>query len=246
MNNFNGDNYSVQSNSFLNTSQLSPYINPRILYIRRLYFMMTLQLSICLGVSVCVHYFKNLRDFLQNHYYFFIICAVMVLLLMLFGYLAPSRVSGPPINWIYFFTFTAFLSFFLAYFTSIANSKYAVMVLLTANMLFFSLLIYALTTRTELTYYGASLYVIGASFLAMEMYMIMTDAKFMFLLMMTLVLGVFAFYIIYITQTTMQGIKSDFEGQDWIAGSCTIYLEIFFMFLMFAERLGDIITKERN
>lgn len=247
MNNFSEiEGGSTFNSQFLKHSQYSPFINPRILYLRRLYFMISLQLCVCLAVSLCVRFFEDVKKFFVDHHYLFIVCGVLALLMMVFGYLLHNKVSGVPKNWIFFILFTIFFSLFIAYLIAISKSKYSVMGLVTAVMLSISLYLYSLTTKIQLSYHGASLYVLGASFLSLELCLIFTDAEFMFLLLMSLGLGVCAFYVIYATQTTMQGVGLNFEEKDWIVSSCTIYFEVFLITLLFAERLGDIITKERN
>lgn len=97
------------------------------------------------------------------------------------------------------------------------------------DIIYLSLYFYSMTTRVELNYHGATLFVLGAIFFSFELFMIFTRVNFNLLLLLSLLLGVLAFYVIYITQTTVTGVKSRYLNEDWISGTVFVYFEIILM-----------------
>lgn len=229
-----------------NFKEIRPLVNPQVLYLRRLYFMMFLQLFIVGIVCYCTYKFHDLKNFLATHYYFFIICLVACIVLLVLGFFAREKVSNLPVNWIYYLVFTAFLSFVFAYFVAIGNSELALMAFITADVLYGALFVYALTTKETLTYYGAALFTIGSILLSLQIFLMFSKASISFLLLMTLLLGIFGFYVIYSTMTRMTEIIIDYENEDWISGAVLVYLDVFLMTVGFLEKLGELIIKERN
>jgi len=57
---------------------------------------------------------------------------------------------------------------------------------------------------------------------------------------------VWAFYLVYDTQTIVSGAKYEWSRDDWVVGAVLVYMDVFILFLRLCELIRQLIIKERN
>ena len=110
----------------------------------------------------------------------------------------------------------------------------------------FSLFIYVMASKAELTYQGATLFIIGGLMLIFQVFLIFTKANFNSMVFIFFAEIFFAYYIIYDTQTNVSGSNYNWSKDCWISGAVVIYVDIFILFLRLCELMRQLIIRERN
>lgn len=230
-----------------NEKLLIPLVHPRIKFLRKLYFLIFLQLLVCGILTISVYMVEELREELnQIPTYLILIPLGMASVLLLLVFCQRKYVSKLPLNVLVYIVFTCFLAFFFAWITILDSTLIILMFLISACAIAFSLLIYVLTTKTELTYQGASLFVLGAIFLVFQIFILFTEAKVDYLICGVLINIVWGFYLIYDTQTNVSGVKYDWAKDDSFSGAVLIYMDVFVLVLRFCELVRQLVIRERN
>ena len=222
------------------------HVHPRILYIRKLYLMLFIQLLIVSIITFCAWYFSDFKNFLNKYHWILTVSLVLSLILLFFSLFFRKFAAKMPLNWIIYILFTLLISFCFSYAVALGNSDVALMVFVTGAAVCFSLMIYALTTKTELTYQGASLYVLGSILLTFQLFLIFTDVTFTHVIFVCVGEVLFAFYLVFDTMTYVSGSLYKWEKEDSVSGAVVIYLDVFLLFLRLCELLRQLIIKERN
>jgi protein lifeguard len=217
-NNPNPSNPNYERNSRLIDDKVQSL---RIPYLRKLYFMLFLQWLIVGIITFCAWYFADFKSFLASYKWIGAITGSVAIGISLFVLYARRPASRFPLNWIFYLLFTAALALTFAWFVAIGNSDVALMVFISAGAVSLSLFIYALTTKTELSYQGPSLFVLGAILLVFQIFLIFTDIRFDHMIFITMGEIVWSFYLIYDTQTIVSGAKYDWSKDDWVGGKKT-------------------------
>ncbi len=221
--------------------------HPRIKYLRKLYFLIFLQLFICGICTIFVYLFQELQeDISQIPSYLILIPLFLVLIMLLLIFFQRKLVSKTPLNILVFIAFTCFLAFSFAWLTALDETEILLMFLISACSIALSLFLYVLTTKTELTYQGASLFVLGAIFLVFQLFILFTETAIIYLICGLILDVVFGFYLIYDTQTSISGAKHDWEKDDAYSGAALVYIDIAVLVLRFCELVRQLIIRERN
>ena len=226
--------------------EYSPQVHPRILYIRKLYFMLSLQLLLVGIFTSSAYYSSQFKLFLSSHSWIFFVSLGLGVLILFMAFFFREKLKLPVINWIVFIFFTLCLSFNFSYLVSIDKSDLALMVFITTFFVNFSLLIYSLTTKIELTYQGASLFIFASLLFSLQIFLIFTAANFGGMILVLIGELIFSYYLVFDTQTLISGNLYNWDKEDWISGAVVIYIDIFFLFLRLCDLLRQLIFKERN
>ena len=226
---------------------LIPQVHPRIKYLRKLYFLIFLQLLMSGICMICVFFFEELREGVnQIPSYLIMVPLFLVLVILLLIFFQRKLVSKSPLNVLIYIVFTCFLAFSFAWISLLDTTLLIAMFLTSACSIAFSLLIYVLTTKTELTYQGASLFVIGAIFIVFQLFILFSQVQMNYLICALIIEVVWGFYLIYDTQTNVSGSKYDWGKDDAFSGAVLIYIDILVLVLRFCELVRQLIIRERN
>ena len=90
-------------------------INPRIIFLRKLYFMIFLQLFLVGIITYCAFKSQTFNLFLKNNTWFFIVCTIFSILLALITSYKRRLIAKFPLNIISYFLFSLGISFAFAY-----------------------------------------------------------------------------------------------------------------------------------
>lgn len=224
-----------------------PQVHPRIHFLRRLYLLLFFQLLICVIWTFCVYYFEDLHEDLSQSPSYFILLPFFVLIIILILVFSQRELfSKTPLNLFTYIAFTCLLAFSFAWLIVLDSTYILLMLVINACFISFTLLIYVLTTKTELTYQGASLFVLGAIFLVFQGFLLFTTARIDYLICGLIIDVLWGFFMIYDTQTNVSGMKYNWDKDDPFSGAVLIYADIFILFLRLCELIRQVVIRERN
>lgn len=115
-----------------------------------------------------------------------------------------------------------------------------------ASMISFSLTVHTLTTKSELTFQSASLYVVGSCLLVAFLFLVFSNMQLILSHILTFAGIVWGFYIVWENESVVSGTKTEWSKEDYIVGAIAIYLSIITLFLRLADLIRNLITKERQ
>ena len=144
-----------------------------------------------------------------------------------------------PINYILLFVFTACVSWIVGFACAEEDAKTVVEAALLTTGVVLALTLYACTTKTDFTYCGGFLFVLGMTFSIFGL-LIFAWGFEMRLLYCALGVLLFSFYLIYDTQIIVGGKHRTYQmsEDDYILGALVLYLDIINMFLYILEIMG--------
>ena len=150
--------------------------HPRIKYLRKLYFLMTCQFSLILMTTLLfykIEIFSNVFVSLIN----LIIAAIILVLTFLFKRFFVRK----PLNVLSFIFFSFFLIIGLSSLSIYEKTNVWFMIVTSAFFILSSLTVFVLNCKTEMNFYVVSVYILGASFLVLQIFIIFSRIDFDFL-----------------------------------------------------------------
>ena len=138
------------------------------------------------------------------------------------------------------------MAFCFAYGAVSSFSNECFMILVGVWLISASLLIYVLTTKCEITYQGATLFILAAIFLGLEGFLLYSSMSLLSIMIISIAEIIWGFYIIYDTQTIVSGVKYDWNTDDCVSGAIGIYMDVIVLILRLCELIKNLIVKERN
>jgi FtsH-binding integral membrane protein len=158
---------------------------------------------------------------LEQHWFAtFLIPLIIVASQSLIAFFARSVLSKTPINWISYLLFTiGFATLFahlsVTYKETGTRGGYPVVlqdgtwiyfyVLCMASMISFALSVHTLTTKSELTFQSASLYVVGSVLLVAFLFLVFSDMKLILSHILTFAGIIWGFYIVWENESVVSG-----------------------------------------
>jgi hypothetical protein len=107
-----------------------------------------------------------------------------------------------------------------------------------------SLTYYALTTKTDFTMMGASLFIFGMALMLFGLFLSLFQSRLMNILYSVLGVILYGFYLVYDIQLLVGGRDEEFDMDDYVIASIQIYLDVVLLFLKILEILNEIMNKK--
>lgn len=205
---------------------------------------------------------NKIKVWLEGHWFAaFLLPLIIVSVLSLISFFARSILSRGPQNWISYLLFTVAFATLFAYlsvtykevgtrggypYTFQDGTWIYFYVFSMASMISFALSIHTLTTKSELTFQSASLYVVGSVLLVAFLFLVFSDMQLILSHILTFLGVVWGFYIVWENESVVSGTKTEWSKEDYVVGAIAIYLSIFTLFLRLADLIRNLITKERS
>lgn len=209
---------------------------------------------------------------LNNRAWSFIIPLIVVSVLALVAFFKRSAISGSPVNWICYLLFTASFALVFAYLSAsyeypllnesgqqvrVGNSTTGALVfqhgtydylyaIFLASAISLALTVHTFTTKSELTFQSAALYVVGSVLFVSFHYLVFTDISLMINHIVTIAGIVWGFYLVWENESVVSGTKTEWTKEDYVVGAIAVYLSIATLFLRLAELIRQLIVKERS
>ena len=218
----------------------------KVYFLQRLYFWLVIQ-YILIGVTCyCAYKFSDFSNFLKNEISFTIVFFCIGVITLLVTYFGKPKTNKIPLNLVCFILFTAGLAFTFAWIVVKGHPQICLMVFLTTGLIIMALFGSVMTTKSDLTYQSATLFIVGALLLSFNIFMIFTSVSFFLIIFVTLGLSLFAFFLVYATQTNIAGSKRLRTNDDPISGAVLIYIDFFVMIAKTCDLLRQLIIRERS
>lgn len=217
----------------------------RNIFMRKVFALLTTQLLFAFIFVALVNAYVSFDSWVGTYYEVTIGTAVLQALLMFLVYIRRPFFRGAPMNVFLYCLFTMAFSWNLVYIEALDDTPQILMIVTHAILTNFALLIYAFTTRKDLNYLGGTIYIIGSGLVGYELFLIASDIPFMNLVLITLGVIVYGFYLIYGTQYLIVGQSTSAEMEDPIVGSIIVYDDLILIGFRVIEALSRVFKKQR-
>jgi len=225
------------------TKFLDERTTARIVFLRKLYGLLALQFLIGFLVITRVGENSDAQTWVTSRTGLAIGFTVTQVLVAIIVYFARKSFRRAPLNVFVYIVFTGFLAYNLTYWAD-ANQIIQIFVA-SIFILSISLMIYALTTRLDLTFLGGTIYILGSALFSYLGALITTDLAFFVLILTALTIVVIGFYLIYDARFIIVGQSLSSQMEDPFVGSIVIYLDMFFIGFRLIESLGKLFKRSR-
>lgn len=217
----------------------------RNIFLRKVFAILTSQLAFAFVAVALVNAYVSFDSWVETYYEITIATAVLQAFLMFLVYIRRPLFRGTPANVFLFIIFTFLLSWNLVYIESLDSTPQVLMIVSHAILTNFALMIYAFTTKKDLSYLGATIYILGSALVGYELFLIASDIPFMNLAVIALGVVVYGFYLISGTQYLIVGQSSSAEMEDPVVGSVIVYDDILLIAFRLIESLSRVFKKHR-
>ena len=221
-------------------------LHSKIYYLRVLYLLLSIQFLFITFISyLAVEYKEFSKGLASNQFVIYISLFSMFLILLFYIFFRPIG-NSLPYNLVFYTLYSILFAFAGAYICSkINNHQLGFYIFGGFLSIFFALFISTLLTKKELSLRGSSLFVFGAIFIIYEIFLIFSNVKFLNLVWASFTLAVFAFLIIYSTQTDVTRIKSEWTIHNAIGSTISIYLDIILIIIRASELIFQLMFKNK-
>ncbi len=226
--------------------QFIPRTHPRISHLRKLYSLMAFQWTFSIIISILTMKFEEFSEILRENSFILYVSLITTIFLLFFTFFFRSVASQTPLNLLVYFLFTVSIAFCFAYGVIYDETLCFFMVILGGFLINISLLLYVLTTKCEITYQGATLFILAAIFIGLEGFLLYSSMKLVMVLIISFFEVIWGFYVVYDTQTMVSGVKYDWNKDDYVSGAVGVYVDVGVLLLRLSELVKNLIVKERN
>ena len=143
-----------------------------------------------------------------------------------------------PINYIILLIFTLAEGYLVSMACSMSEPETVLMAMLMTVGITVSLVLYAMTTKTDITMLGASLFIFGMAFLLFSVFALFTNNKIVHIILCTAGIILYGFYLVFDIQLIMGGKKYELTHDDYIIAAIMLYIDIIGLFLEILKLLN--------
>lgn len=220
--------------------------HPRISHLRKLYLTLFLQWTLCMVFSNLAINLDDLKDFLLETPLIGIISLIFLVIILMMSFFFRAIAGQFPLNLLLYLFFDVSLAFLFAYGCIADDSNSCFMFLMGMWAVSLSLFIYVLTTKCEITYQGATLFIVAAIFLVLEWFLFYTTTSLSSIFVVSFGIVIAGFYLVYDTQTMVSGVKYDWNKDDYFSGAVGVYMDVLLLGLRLCELVMNLIIRDRN
>lgn len=209
----------------------------RLGFIKKVYGVLSMQLIITILLS-SIAFNKNVKEYLCNNAGYLWISVIFSFVVIIPLICCKSIARKVPVNYILLIMFTIFESVLISYVIASVNDNQSVFIsFILTTVVVIGLTIYACKTNKDFTMLGGLLLVCSVLLILLGILSIIFGG---FLRTLYCVAGVFIFsvYLIYDTQLIMGRYGSEFDSEDYIVASLSLYLDIIQLFLYILELIS--------
>jgi FtsH-binding integral membrane protein len=212
----------------------------RLGFIRKVLGLLAIQLSITVAVCFIALIFPPYKEWLLTGRYTLIAALIGAITVGLTLVCCNEVAREVPTNYILLLVFTICEAYLVSYACVKTSPRVVIMAGALTIAMTISLFIYAVTTDTDFTMAGGTLFVLGAALSLFAIFLFFIKSPFLETLYSVLGVLLYGFYLIYDIQLLVGKGKNRLSYDDYIVGSLQIYIDIIFIFIQLLKLLtGD-------
>jgi FtsH-binding integral membrane protein len=219
---------------------LGERITYKITFLRKVYFLFLFQFAILstvlyLSNGILADAFK----WISIHRKVAIATvSTQIFLLFLISY-ARSHFRNSPINGLVYVLWIALLTYNIAFLSTTQNIvPEATMISITIFLVSLGLLVYALTSKYDLSYVGGAIFLLTSTLFIYESFLIASDLSVYTMLVVNAGCFVFGFYFIFVTHSLIARHTPEGGYEDSALASIFIYAEVLLLPLRLIQLIG--------
>jgi FtsH-binding integral membrane protein len=174
---------------------------------------------------------KSFLEFQMNSMIILIICLIGTIVIPIILICFNSNLRKVPTNYILLFTFTFFESYLVSFICGLSNPRLVLMAACMTLAMVLTLVIYAFNTKTDFSMQGGYLFIFGCAFLMLSIFGLFTQNKIFHVILCSLGIILFGFYIVYDLQIIIGNKSLILETDEYILAAFMLYTDIIGMFL---------------
>ena len=214
----------------------------RLGFIRKVYGILSVQLSITAGAVSAVKLSPQLDDTFRSPMMNGIAMGMLVMAMVLQCALICSRdmARKTPINYILLFAFTGCFTFAVCAITAFYPASDVMLAAVMTAGVTVALTLYACTTKTDLTMCGGLFFILSMVLLIICIFSwFMTFSGWWHPIVAGVLCVIYGLYLIYDTQLIIGKGQHKLSKDDYIIGALLIYVDIIMLFIELLKLFGD-------
>ncbi|XP_019878774.1 protein lifeguard 1 isoform X2 [Aethina tumida] len=209
-------------------------------FIRKVYSILMVQLSITLVFIAWLVYHKPSQKFVHSHPELFIISLVVVFVALIVLACCGEVRRKAPMNFVFLFIFTFAEAFMLSVTASTYKSEEVVMAVGITAVVCLGLTLFAFQTKWDFTMMGGILFVAVLILFVFGIVAIFVHNKIVQMVYASLGALIFSVYLIYDTQLMMGGKhKYSISPEEYVFAALNLYIDIINIFLYILSIIGS-------
>ena len=203
----------------------------RMSFIRKVYLILSAQLTLSALLVTLSVYSEGYRNFLQNNIWLLIVAAITSVITSYALICYKSCARTVPQNYVLLSLFTASEAYMISCITLEAKPILVfIAALLTAGIVV-SLTIYAITTKRDFTMCGGLLFMFLMTLFLASFLLFFIHNKVLEIIISAFSVILFGIYLIYDTQLIIGGRNRELSVDDYIIGALMLYIDIVRIFI---------------
>jgi FtsH-binding integral membrane protein len=210
----------------------------RLGFIRKVYGILSFQLLFTILMCTLSIGSPTFLQFQMEHFWLFIIALLVTICLPCSILCFDNLLKRVPDNYIFLSVFTLCESYIVSVLCGITNTRVVIMAAIMTFAISFSLTLYAITTKTDFTFSGALLFILGTALLMFSIFAIFTQNKVIHIVISTLWMILLGIYLVYDTQLIVGNQANLLSEDDYILASFMLYVDIIAIFIQLLKLIG--------
>jgi len=218
----------------------------RINFTRKVLLITAAQLLV---TGMFVHFFTSHRFFYKMNYYFHglvSLAGIVAMLISLALGFSQTLSRKVPLNYILLGIFTLAQSYVVGYIAGHYDRETVILAMYLTAAVVSALAIYALRTKTEITYYGGLLVLLGMGTLALTFMAWITRINFLNSLLFAGACVMSGLYLIYDIKLLMGKDRFKLSLDDYVKGAMHLYIDVVRIFINILRILGNKAEEEEK
>lgn len=209
----------------------------RLGFIRKVYGILSIQLLITFFFCCLSVISPGWGKFQLEHTALMWLCVIGSIIICIALVCFRDLARKVPLNYFLLLIFTVLEAYLVSTICVTTKPRIVLMAAAMTCGITFSLTLYAWTTKTDFTVFGALFFILSCSMLLFGLFLIFTNNPFLHVLYSTCGVLLYSFYLIYDTQLIVGNHENKLEIDDYIIGALMLYLDIINLFLYLVRLL---------
>jgi FtsH-binding integral membrane protein len=211
--------------------------NLRLGFIRKVYGILSVQLVITVLFSI-LSMETGLGAWQVENLGLFYMAWVVNIVSMISVFCFKSNARQVPTNYILCSVFTLTEAYMVSTICTLYDPELVLMAALMTAAMTIALTIYACTTKTDMTYHGASLFILACGIFLLSIFNWIFQNPFLEVFICVCAIVVYGFYLVYDTQLIAGGKAHELSIDDYVIGAIIIYIDVIILFLRILRLLA--------